>query len=117
MGTITATLRANKWQKNARTASYIVDLVFAGSYVAAGDILNLCAIAGIKTSKNRKHWSVWINNSSGYGMSYMRGTDLTNGKVKINTAATTELTATTYPTTLSTPTDLELWAEITCEEL
>ena len=115
MGAIATTLRANKFSREGKTIKYIVDLVFSGSYVAGGDALNLCAIAGVKTSKNRGIFSVTIVNSNGYAMAYTRGTDLTNGKVRISTTANTELAAAAYPAGITGA--AENWAEIVLEEL
>lgn len=71
-------------------------LAFSGSYPgSSGDTFDLTKFPGMPVKKNgRAIVAIWGVNGYGYG--YVSGSDLTNGKVKVTTAANTEHTTAAY---------------------
>lgn len=78
----------------------------SGSYVSGGDTFDLTAITrpvgapplpGGGAAVAPLPTQVTINSRNGYSYSYVPGTTRANGKLKVNTAANTELSAGAYP--------------------
>lgn len=91
---------------------------FSGSYATGGDTLDFTTIAGKESGGQvfiaaSAPSTVGVWGSSGHSYGYVKGSPATmaNGKVKINTAAGTELTAGAYPAAITG--DVNIYFEAT----
>lgn len=92
---------------NSGKTTYVTcSLTFSGSYVTGGDTVDLTTIIGKgRLGKTFQAFAPPIYgygvSSAGYSLAFIPGTALNNGKMKINTAAATELAAGAYPAGLT----------------
>lgn len=91
-------------------------LAVSGSYVTGGDTLDWTTVAGAQVGSRiftpqSLPVAVLIGSSAGYGMGYVAGAALNNGKVKMTTPATTEISASAYPAGISGDTNIYFTAK------
>jgi len=81
----------------------------SGSYATGGDTLDFTTVAAqIGASQPPVH--LWAGGTTGDAYSWIAGSALNNGKIKINTASATELAAGTYPARISGDTNIQFEA-------
>lgn len=91
----------------------VVAVTFAGNYPAGGDLFDLTPLIGQAGKNgypfvaNNPPYGEDFTTSTGYTISYIPGTTLANGKLKINTTAAAELGAGAYPAGLIADTNVQ----------
>lgn len=81
-------------------------LVFSGTYPTGGDTVDLTAINGAGVLgrvfvAGKSPLYGWAAGTSGHSYGFIPGATLANGKMKISTAAGTELTNAAYPASIT----------------
>jgi len=71
-------------------------LAASGNYSTGGDTLDFTTVAAAIPA-SQPPVQVWIGGSTGDAYSWIKGSALNNGKVKVNTASNTELASGAYP--------------------
>lgn len=104
-------------QENLDSVSVVASLVFSGVYPAGGDVLDWTTVSGLSTPNGRTFVpaglpaAAQISNANGRDFAYLLGTSLSNAKVKILTAADTELGAGAYAAGITGDTNIFIAAE------
>ena len=82
-------------------------LTASGNYATGGDTLDFTTVAS-QLGASQAPIQLWVGGSTGDAYSFIRAANptLANGKVKINTASNTELTAGAYPARITGDTNL-----------
>lgn len=91
-------------------------LTASGAYVTGGDTLDWTTVAGAQVGTRifmpaALPGPVFIGSSDGYGMGYVAGTTLANGKVKMTSSSNTEISASAYPSGISGDTNIYFTAK------
>ena len=83
----------------------------SGSYSTGGDTLDFTTVAN-QIAAASAPVQVWIGGSTGDAYAFVRAASptLANGKVKINTASNTELSAGAYPSRFTSDTNIQFEA-------
>jgi hypothetical protein len=83
----------------------------SGSYATGGDTLDFTTVAN-RLGVSQAPIQVWMGGATGDAYSFVRATTPTfaNGKVKINTASATELSAGAYPARITGDTNIQFEA-------
>lgn len=89
-------------------------LTASGNYSTGGDTLDLSTDSGsslvippgLSIPFSAPPIGGWAQGSAGYSFAYIPGTTLANGKVKINSASGTEVSAGSYPAGISGDTNI-----------
>lgn len=71
-------------------------LTFTGNYTTGGDAINL-ALAAIKTGAGRIPIIVSVNGLNNFEYDYVTGTNMSNGKIKVQAFSTGEINQAAYP--------------------
>jgi hypothetical protein len=83
-------------------------LTASGSYSTGGDTLDFSGQGSIPAAQ--PPIQVWVGGSTGDAYAWIAGSALNSGKVKINTAAGTELAAGAYPARITGDTNIQFEA-------
>jgi hypothetical protein len=75
-------------------------LTASGSYATGGDTLDFTTVAA-QIGASVPPVQLWAGGTTGDAYSWIPGSALNNGKIKINTASATELASGAYPTRIS----------------
>ena len=84
-------------------------LAASGSYATGGDTLDFTTV-GAQVDASQPPVSFWAGGTTGDSYSWIVGSALNNGKVKISTTSATELAAGTYPARISGDTGIQFEA-------
>ena len=94
---IALTHRPDMYDVTGRLETFRVDFVLSGSYSSGGETVDLTAFPRMHVRDKAKIRRFEIYSTNGvYSYSYVAGSNLTNGKIKIFTALGTELGAGAY---------------------
>jgi hypothetical protein len=84
-----------------RVPDYLVGVVLSGTYPTGGETVDFTTLTQIKVNKLRKPDVVWVNSTFGYGIVYVPGTNMSDGKLKVFTAANVEHANAAYAANVS----------------
>lgn len=104
---------SNSKSTTARTLA----LTFSGNYTTGGDTLDLTQITNPGYLPGGKQFGVLPkrvtidNEPDGYGLEWIPGSNLTNGKIRVTTTANVELAAGAYPAGITGDSDVTITME------
>src|SRR5690242_9913046 len=83
----------------------------SGSYSTGGDTLDFTTVAN-QIGASQAPVQVWVGSTTGDTYAFVRAASptLANGKIKINTASNTELSAGAYPARITGDTNIQIEA-------